>query len=532
MYDVTLPVEPMSETPRAGSSVVGGRRDAAVRPPFPRPSPLFIGRQEDRARCLRLLDRSPLLLTYGVPGVGKTEFVYRLVAELRATPRWQKAQPVLVRAQAGQSIEQLVAVLSFLVHGSRPPRGTRTTAGASWKDELVAVARRLDRTAQLVFLDDVHHLEQAAVAELVSYLARRSGASRLLIASRIELALAAETPPPAVVRLGALSAGEATELARRLAECQGLTPPDEQTIFARTRGCPRLLHQLLQEVPGAGGDDEDALAQTLRKLPPGSRRILVLARILDGKLPVAAWLEAARPLVSEEADLSTLAHHHLVEVGQWTVPDLVWSAIADEIDAEEVADAHKLAARLLLQHGQVATVSRAAAEAALAAVEHQLAGGEPAAAWQTCQRWTRSFQAAELGSRTLGVLPGLRTALPEQRAAINLWAARLLLAEGQLAQALALLDEMGGSGGQQATVRGLLLAGQIAQRSGQLSRAEERFLAAQALATTAGEHLQGRAPPGRAYRAARSRKRRRARPGSSQPHQSDRLPTARSEPRP
>ena len=79
--------------------------------PFPRPSPLFVGRQDELARCRRLLEHSPLLLAYGVPGIGKTEFIYQLVAELRATRRWRRTPPILLQAQAGQRLEQLVAQL-------------------------------------------------------------------------------------------------------------------------------------------------------------------------------------------------------------------------------------------------------------------------------------------------------------------------------------------------------------------------------------------------------------------------------------
>lgn len=456
--------------------------------PFPRPSPLFVGRQDELARCRRLLEHSPLLLAYGVPGIGKTEFIYQLVAELRATRRWRRTPPILLQAQAGQRLEQLVAQLGSLLTG-RPAQAEPARPPGSLHDELAAVASCLDEAPRLVFLDDVHHLDPASVGAAVSYLARRLGSGRLLIASRRELPLLADAVPPTVVRLPPLGVAETTELAVRLAELQGVSPPDAQAVFSRTGGSPRLLHRLMHRSPEADGDGEEALAQTLQALRPAARRLLVLARILAGRLPAADWLRAAGPLCGQQHELATLTHYHLVDPARWTVPEPVWNTLLTRVGARELKEAHRLAAQLHLQRCAGAPVGSAAAAAALAAVEHQVAAGEPLAAWATFAQWAYTFCATELGGPALALLPTLRAELPGQRAAIDLLAVRLLLSQGQLEPAQALLAELGGTAGATAGARWLLLAGQVAQRAGQLARADAHFDAAYAAATTAHERF-------------------------------------------
>ena len=55
---------------------------ATILPPFPRAAPTFVGRQRELQRVLDLLDSDVLFLVYGVGGIGKSEFVYRVCAFL------------------------------------------------------------------------------------------------------------------------------------------------------------------------------------------------------------------------------------------------------------------------------------------------------------------------------------------------------------------------------------------------------------------------------------------------------------------
>ena len=476
-------------------SLVGGRprkslRTASVptrrlpgvpREPFPRPSPLFVGREAELARCRRLLGQSPLLFAYGLPGIGKTEFIYRLVAELRAMPRWRRSQPVLLRARAGLCVEDLLARLERLLHPAAAVPKLAAASVAVDPAALTALAHRLEQEAQLVFIDDAHHLDPMVLAGMLSYLARRVSLSRLLIASRVELPLLAEMPPPTIVRLGPLSVAETDGLAIRLAECQGSSAPNSQTLSGRTYGSPRRLYGLVLKDPSLAAEDKEALSQTVRQLSTAAREQLVLARVLAGRLPISTWQEPAVRAAEESAELSVLTRCQLIEFGQNTVPDLVWSAIAEEVTRAELQRAHLRAAQLHHQHCACDPVGAEAAAAALSAVEHYLEAGEPQPAWQIFHLWAPVFCGEQLVRAALSLVPKLHHQLAALQVEIDLVAVRLLVGEGQLEPAQLLLRQAASVAAPEMAQRCALLAGQVAQRAGQLSRAAELFRTASAL---------------------------------------------------
>ena len=80
-------------------------------PPFPRAVASWVGRADELARAVALLDRETLHLFYGVGGVGKSELVYKLVEEAQRTPRWADAQALVLAAQPGASGAHLAALL-------------------------------------------------------------------------------------------------------------------------------------------------------------------------------------------------------------------------------------------------------------------------------------------------------------------------------------------------------------------------------------------------------------------------------------
>lgn len=484
MRDV-IPLESLvGERPRKSlrtASVPTRRLPSAPREPFPRPSPLFVGREAELARCRRLLGQSPLLLAYGLPGIGKTEFGYRLVAELRAMPRWRRSQPMLLRAHAGERVEDMLARLARLLHPTPAVHELAAASAAVDPAALTALSHRLEQEAQLVFIDDAHHLDPTVLAGTLSYLARRISASRLLIASRVELPLPAEMPPPTVVRLGPLSAAETGGLAVRLAECQGLSAPDSQTLPGRTYGSPRRLYGLVLKDPSLAAEDKEAVAQTVRQLSTAARELLVLARVLAGRLPISTWQEPVVRAAAESAELSALTRCQLIELGQYTVPDLVWSAIAEEVTQAEVQRAHLRAAQLHHQHCACDPVGAEAAAAALSAVEHYLAAGEPQPAWQIFHLWAPMFCGEQLVRAALSLVPKLHHQLASRQVEIDLVAVRLLVGEGQLEPAQLLLRQAESVAAPEMAQRCALLAGQVAQRAGQLSRAAELFRTAAAL---------------------------------------------------
>ena len=491
MRDVTPLESLIRERPResgAGhtgrSAALPARRRPSTPPlwaPFPQPSPLFVGREAELGRCRRLLAQSPLLLTYGLPGIGKTEFIYRLVAELRSLPRWRRAQPVLLRAHAGMDIDDVLARLDQLLHPAGAVHKLSAASAAADAAALTALSHRLEQVPQLVFIEDAHHLDPAALAAVLSYLARRISASRLLIAARAELPLLADMPPPTVVRLGPLSAAETAALAVRLAECQGLSAPDSQTLPGRTCGSPRRIYSLVLKDPSIAAEDKDALVQTVRQLTPAARELLLLARVLAGRLPISTWPEPAVHAATQSAEITALIRFQLIEFGQYTVPDLVWSAIAEEVTSAELQRAHLRAAQLHHQHCACDPVGAEAPAAALSAVEHYLAAAEPQPAWQIFRLWAPVFCGEQLVSAALALLPKLHHQLASLRVEIDLVAVRLLVGEGQLEPAELLLRQAARVAAPETAERCALLAGQVAQRAGQLSRAAELFRTAAAL---------------------------------------------------
>ena len=72
-------------------------------PPFPRAVPTWVGREAELARAVGLFERETLHLVYGVGGVGKSEFVFRLFDEARERPDWTIAPAVLVSVRAGMA---------------------------------------------------------------------------------------------------------------------------------------------------------------------------------------------------------------------------------------------------------------------------------------------------------------------------------------------------------------------------------------------------------------------------------------------
>src|SRR5688500_695909 len=150
---------------------------AAAARPFPRAVPTYVGRDVEIARALELLDRETLHLVYGVGGVGKSELGYKLIEEAGLTPRAVGAVPVLVAARPGMQVEHVLAALR-LAAGARRPRGIATAgAGASFDDDLSGVARMLDASPLLVFIDDVHHLDLVTAGKMLGYLSRHVRAS-------------------------------------------------------------------------------------------------------------------------------------------------------------------------------------------------------------------------------------------------------------------------------------------------------------------------------------------------------------------
>jgi hypothetical protein len=461
--------------------------------PFPRPVPTFVGRSDELLRAHGLLARAPALLVYGVPGIGKSEFVYRLIDELREDPEWRRARPVLLQAQRGQSTASLVTLLRLALEGSRrsplhpgaAPRSHASSDGDNPSAQALAgLVHALELRPHLVFLDDAHHLEEDALLALLGYLSRRVSRSRILVASRVELPLSPQGPLPAVIRLPPLGAQETAALASQLADRLGLEPLPRD-VFAVTRGSPYHVQRALMRSRGLPIGGEDPLLVTLRGLSPAARRMLLLCRVLQGRMGelleagLAARGSPELPELPELLDAQwELGRYFLVQAPRYSVHDLVWEAVAPAFSPEEHAQAHRTAARLCLW--RPATEHGPRPLDVLAAMQHLLACGDGAAAWSIFSSSRRLLTAPALEPLTFAVLAELQQSCPERAEDVVIFCAQLLLRQARSGEARARLEALRRERGERLELGGqaLRLLGHAVARAGELGEAAELLHAA------------------------------------------------------
>lgn len=443
-------------------------------PPFPRPVSGFVGREAELARARSLLSRETLFLVYGVAGLGKSEFVYKVVEEARTLPSLRHAATLSLSARAERRCEHLVSILRLRLGADPEPH-------AGLADDLDAVARVLEARPTLLFLDDVHNLDPETVAEVLGYLARHVSRSRIFVASRLEVLLPAGTPPPVICRLQPLCRDATATLVEGVCHTLGISSPDPEPIFTRSGGSPFYVLRELSDLRYAPRSGEDPLAAALRDLAPPLRHTLLLARLLRRRLGPA-------DLQGDEA-LWELARRFLIDIdrGVIIVHDLIGEALTREVSPQELHAARLDAARLLLRRAEAAPRDLAADPALdiMEAVLHLSAANEHGAAWEALERWHRLLACVALDHLALDILPTLRAALPEQQQQIALRTARILVSHSRVAEARALLDELGAADPELAgTVRYLRLSAEIALRTGALDRAaallDQALLAARA----------------------------------------------------
>jgi len=467
---------------------------AAAARPFPRAVPTYVGRGTELARALELIDRETLHLVYGVGGVGKSELVYKLVEEAGLLPRWVGAVPVLVAVRPGMAVEHVVAALRIAA-GARRARGMQTAGAASLEDDLTEVARLLDAVPLIVFIDDVHHLDLAAAAAMLGYLSRHVRASRIIVASRVEVPLPVGTPPPAVHRLGPLDERATLDLIAQLSDRLGSAAVDGAEVFRKSGGSPfYVLRELAGDTSQSSGANAGGLDQTLAELEPRSRALLLAvscarSRFTSDELAVIAGDETPRLLreLSRRFLVDTSRPHVMVH-------DLTRDAALRSSAPKDLAAAHRAAAdvhRARLEPGLTDTNTRTAIDPtdAVDAIHHLIRAGEVDDAWELTARTYRTVASAGLDHLLLDDLRELGKALAEVREPIVLMTARILIRRSLINEAADVLSAVGDRGAQ-ASPRWLVLAGEVAQRRGRLGEAEELFRRALAVADGAADRFQ------------------------------------------
>ncbi|WP_428265623.1 AAA family ATPase [Haliangium sp.] len=455
-----------------------------VMPPFPRSVSTYVGRVAELARVADMLARETLFLVYGVGGIGKSELVYRAIEVARRHPQWEGSEPLLVSVRAGFTVAHVLAQLRLGL-GLRVAPAELTQAGPSLDDELAEIAHALAARPSLVFLDDLHHLPVDSAARMLAYLSRHVQRSRLFVASRLELPLPPDIPAPVILRLSPLDRDDTAAMVAGLGRRLGLAELDPGEVFERSGGSPFFVQRLLV---GEAGEAESSLDQSLTELPPPLHHRLLMLALLRTRISLAELIADPEDAAAE-GEIRALAGRFLVDVDRDAVlvHDLVRDALTRPERPAERAAAHRAAAHLY-QRRYRAQPRRAGLDA-LEASYHLLRAGDLAQAWTFAESSYPAIAAAGLDHLLIDLLAELRAALDDQRLAIDLLRARILVRRSLIAEAAEILAPIELADGDAWAFRYLMLAGTVAHHRGRLERAEGLFERARANAADPAEAL-------------------------------------------
>lgn len=364
------PMEVFRPASSAGSGALSAPADAEV-------DSGLVGRDSERHRLHSWVDRlrehasGGLYVVDGEAGIGKTALLGQGVAHARASGvevfwitcrasesagaygAWAKALAALlqwdrVRGErdrvdllrqalvAAGAHEQLMPLLGpVLGIEIEDNQTTREMGGAARRDNLLALLsrlvghlatrrRELGGTLLLAF-EDVHWLDAASweLMRVVSHGLEKSGMGLLLTLRTMVLpdggtpGAVLEDPLAERLGLGALTALQTQEMARRLLRARSLQPQVAQLVFERTRGNPFFCTQLvlaMSESGLVGVDDGEAM---LRVRTPEQVENLIprtVAAVLTGRLdrlpaPVQLTIKAASVIgAGFHPDLLTVVH--------------------------------------------------------------------------------------------------------------------------------------------------------------------------------------------------------------------------------
>jgi DNA-binding CsgD family transcriptional regulator len=327
------------------------------------------GRSEECYALDRLLDgaragRSGALVLRGEPGVGKTALLEYAVS--RATgcrvARAAGVESEMELAFAG--LHQLCAPM--LDHVDRLPEPQRAALGSAFglagggaPDRLLvglAVLGLLSEVAEeqplVCVIDDAGWLDRAS-AQAIAFAARRLGAEAVALLFSVREPVAEFAGLPELVLGGLRDADARALLAASLAG-----PLDEQVrerLLAESQGNPLALTELPRSISPAelaGGYGlpsalplsrrlEDSFLRRLEKLPPATRRLLLVAAAEPVGDPVLLWRAAERLGIEPEAAAGAEAEQ-LLRVGARVTfhHPLVRSAIYRAASADERRAVH------------------------------------------------------------------------------------------------------------------------------------------------------------------------------------------------
>lgn len=277
--------------------------------------PLFVGRRRELGRLLAAMEEVNLAVVYGVPGVGKSTFLFHAGALLCEHFR---SELLHHRCRQGETLESLGAALV----GQARELGTSKDAFQS-----LSPWRALEKLGQamsvILCLDDVQNLEDQAVVDAVTELIGRRTAARICMASRELLALSPTAIDYLVIHLRGFDPGDARELWEALGNLYGPPSTSFDRLFSPGRSAisPLALKQFFANPFASRQGDSFGLGG----LDPSSARLLGELCAHRHPVPVSA-------LSGEDASqaLGTLSRRFLVEPvagGMINLHDLVRDAV-------------------------------------------------------------------------------------------------------------------------------------------------------------------------------------------------------------
>ena len=413
------------------------------------------GRVAELTRLQGLLGDDPVAVLIGLPGLGKTELVYRVEAELlAAAPR-----PV-THVNVGPEHQGKL-------HGYLLERLT----GQAQDPALSPLVDLLVREPHVLVIDDAQHAA-AEVAVLIDRLMRRIGvASRLVVASRVMLPI--ETTP-IVVRLEPLTPEDSHSLLHHLATRLGVHLDDISALVSRGGGSPLLLRQIVAG-HGRGERSHDPLRGMIAALgEPASYALTQLAAMST----CSQSRRAAERLVPSDDILQSLHEQCLVELGpeRVVVHSLVRDAVLAKADPELVLESRKQAAEALWREYEACRRPAVAIEAICLAAS----AGEFDAAMAQLQTASRAITDAGLDHL---ILPMLEKLAAQGSLDATLLAARIYVRTARIRDATRMMDLVRPN--DRTLHRALVLRATLDERRGDLAAATRGF-------TTALEHT----PPG------------------------------------
>lgn len=460
----------------------------SLHPLFPRPCSAFVGRTDALRRTGELLPTEVLFLIYGVAGIGKSEFVYRVVEAAQQTPQFARAKAVLVTAQREQTGAQLVMQIQNTLQ-LHPP--VRRAPSRGIPDDWAALARLLDEATQpfLLCLDELHLLSEGAetlLGELLAYLSRHVRSSRIFVCTRVELTLPASTQVPVVLRLPPLSTAESVQLVDSLLLRLGPEAAIPEDVLQTCLGSPLLIRQALLRT--SGGDDSTSRlpSETLLALVPEQRQILLLGRILSGRQALTLpELQQMFPSVTSLPELvRQLVRRFLIDLDGATIRVSLplWNVLVSTWPEADLLYTRRAVASLLL--GRFLMAPQRRAHEGIEAIKQLLLSGAYAQAVQVLRQIHRAISAAWLDPQLLELLLSLRQELQTEsedksrsteRAEVEFLTARLLLRRSDVARAQLIVESLAPEPMVHHLARYHGLLGEICQRSGRLMESRRLF---------------------------------------------------------